>query len=83
MNIITLHLSQNVLLEVDNNYSGLETVRYNGETVSEKKSFMGENHRFEREENGEKVQYEVRISIKRLSRVGVDIYRNNQVVLLS
>ncbi|WP_181307108.1 hypothetical protein [Rufibacter sp. XAAS-G3-1] len=83
MNVLTLHLSDSVKIEVDNSFTGLETIKYNGEIVSEKKSLLGENHRFEREENGETAQYEVRISIKHLTRVGIDIYRNNKVLLLS
>ncbi|MFC6997973.1 hypothetical protein [Rufibacter roseus] len=83
MNVLTLNLSDSVKIEVDNSLSGLETIKYNGEIVSEKKSLLGENHAFEREENGEMVKYEVRVSIKRLARVGIDIYRNNKVLLLS
>ena len=83
MNIITLHLSDSVKIEVDNSFSGEETIKYNGEVVSEKKSLLGENHPFTREENGEVVQYEVRIGIKNLGRISVAIYRNNKVVLLS
>ncbi|MBA9076457.1 MULTISPECIES: hypothetical protein [Rufibacter] len=83
MNVLTLNLSDQVRIEVDNSFTGQETIKYNGEIVSEKKSLLGENHRFEREENGEIAQYEVRISIKHLTRVGIDIYRNNKVVLLS
>ncbi|KAA3437077.1 hypothetical protein [Rufibacter hautae] len=83
MNVLTLNLSDAVRIEVDNSYTGKETIKYNGEIVSEKKSLLGENHRFEREEQGEMAQYEVRISIKHLTRVGIDIYRNDKVILLS
>ncbi|MBC3541126.1 hypothetical protein ACFSC6_03020 [Rufibacter sediminis] len=83
MNVLTLNLSDTVKIEVDNSFTGQETIKYNGEIVSEKKSLLGENHQFEREENGELVRYEVRISIKQLTRVGIDIYRNNKVILLS
>ncbi|GAA4301158.1 hypothetical protein [Nibribacter koreensis] len=83
MNVITLYLSDNVKIEVDNSFSGEETVKYNGEVVSEKKSLLGETHSFTCVENGEQVQYEVRIGIKNLGRISVAIYRNNKVVLLS
>ncbi|ALJ00118.1 hypothetical protein [Rufibacter tibetensis] len=83
MNVLTLNLSDAVKIEVDNSYTGVETIKYNGEIVSEKKSLLGENHTFEREEQGELAKYEVRISIKHFSRVGIDIYRNNKVLLLS
>ncbi|WP_192821328.1 hypothetical protein [Rufibacter sp. LB8] len=83
MNVLTLNLTDTVKIEVDNSFTGQETIKYNGEVVSEKKSLLGHNHQFEREENGEVVHYEVRISIKHLTRVGIDIYRNNKVILLS
>ncbi|GAB2540512.1 hypothetical protein [Rufibacter soli] len=82
MNLLTLNLTDNIKIEVDNTYSGVETVKYNGEVVSEKRSLAGENHLFERDENGETVHYEVRISIKRLSRIGIDIYRDNKMILM-
>ncbi|WP_156180531.1 hypothetical protein [Rufibacter radiotolerans] len=83
MNLLTLNLADNIKIEVDNTYSGVETIKYNGEVVSEKRSLSGENHQFEREENGKKVKYEVKISIKGLSRIGIDIYRNDKVILIS
>ncbi|GGK85214.1 hypothetical protein ACD591_19975 [Rufibacter glacialis] len=83
MNVLTLHISDTAKIEVDNSFNGKETIKYNGEIVSEKKSLLGENHTFTCEENGERITYEVRISIKNLTRVGIDIYRNNKVVLLS
>lgn len=83
MNILTLHLSDSVIIEVDNSYTGKETIKYSDEIVSEKKSLLGENHTFEKVENGAEVKYEIRFSIKHFTIVSVNIYRNNQVVLLS
>ncbi|RYZ51859.1 MAG: hypothetical protein EOP49_10820 [Sphingobacteriales bacterium] len=83
MKYLTLNLNDNVRLEVDNSWNGKETVWYNGEVVSEQKTFWGGTHKFEKMEDGEMARYEVRVSIKAMMRVGIDIYRNDKVVLLN
>ena len=80
---LTLNLNDNVRIEVENSITGKETVLYNGEVVSEMSSVFGWTHMFERDENGEKARYEIRVSIKAMMRVGIDIYRNDKVILLN
>lgn len=83
MKYLTLHVNDNAVIEIENSLIGKETILYNGAVMSEFSSVLGGTHRFEVSENGETVRYEVRISIKPLLRVGIDIYRNDKIVLLS
>ena len=73
---------EDVQLELFNNFWGRETVTYNGEIVSQINSIFGGRHKFDVQEKGENVNYEVRISFRNL-RIGFDIYRNNKTLLLS
>jgi len=79
---LTLNVSDDVTIEIDNSMTGKETIMYNGEVVSEISTVLGGIHRFEKMENGELAKYEVRISIKPILRVGFDIFRNNKVLLI-
>lgn len=82
MRYLTLNINPNARIDIDNDIWGKETIRYNGEIVSEKSSFFGSVHSFEKEEDGEIAKYEIRISLKFL-RIGFDIFRNNQAILLN
>ncbi len=46
------------------NVTGREDVRYNGEIVSSKHSILGARHEFEVEEDGQNVQYEVKLGMR-------------------
>ena len=83
MKYLTLQVNDNAVIEIDNSLMGKETILYNGEVMSGASSVLGATHRFEVSEAGETVRYEVRISIKPMFRVGIDIYRNDKIVLLS
>jgi hypothetical protein len=54
----------------------------NEEIVSKKFSFWGAKHIFSREENGEEVNYKVKIGLN-FTGIGYSIYRNNEPILLS
>lgn len=82
MRYLTLNINQNTRIDIDNDIWGKETIRYNGEIVSEKSSIFGSVHSFEKEENGEIAKYEVRIGLN-LFRITFDIFRNNQAILLN
>ncbi len=82
MRYLTLNINPNARIDIDNDIWGKETIRYNGEIVTEKSSIFGSVHTFEKEENGEIAKYEIRISLKSL-RIGFDIFRNNQAILLN
>ena len=83
MKYLTLHVSDNAVIEFENSLTGKETILYNGQVMSEATSLLGGTHRFEVLEGGETVRYEARVSIKPLFRVGIDIYRNDKFLLLS
>ena len=82
MRYLTLNINSNARIDIDNDIWGKETIRYNGEIVSEKSSFWGSVHNFGREENGEIAKYEVRIGLNFL-RITFNIFRNNQAILLN
>ena len=44
-------------------FSGKETVYYNGEIVSQKKSLLGSLHSFIVKENGVDVKYEIKVAL--------------------
>ena len=44
--------------------TGLEEIRYDGKIVSSKRSILGAKHSFIVEEDGDSVQYEVRIGTR-------------------
>ncbi len=82
MRYLTLNINPNARIDIDNDFSGKETIRYNNEIVSEQKSFFGSVHNFEKEENGEIAKYEVRIGLS-FFRITFNIFRNNQAILLN
>jgi hypothetical protein len=60
--------------------SGKETIYYNGEVVSQKKSLWGSLHSFEVKENGTKVLYEVKVGMGFPIRATVVISRNGEIL---
>lgn len=81
MRYLTLTIGDQ-LLSVDNSWSGVETIRMNGEVVSQKFSFLGARHKFSWIEQHESVNYEVKIGLG-VNGIYYDIHRNNEPVLLS
>ncbi len=61
-------------------FSGKETVYYNGEIVSQKKSLLGSIHTFEVIENGENVKYEIKVGVVFLIRPTILVKRNGELV---
>jgi hypothetical protein len=82
MRYLTLNIADNLQLSIDNSMTGVETIYMNEEIVSKKFSFWGAKHIFSREENGEEVNYEVKIGLN-FTGIGYNIYRNGEPVLLS
>jgi hypothetical protein len=83
MRYLTLNINKNTRIDIDNSIWGKETIRYNVEVVSEKQSFLGAVHTFEKPENGEVAKYEVRIGLNMYKGVTFDIFRDNQAILLN
>ncbi len=81
MRYLTLAIG-NEILSVDNSWLGVETVCMNGEVVSEKFSFLGALHTFSWTENGNQVNYEVKIGLS-FTGIGYNIRRNDEPILLS
>ena len=61
-------------------FSGKETIYYNGEVVSQIKSFWGSVHLFEVKENGAKALYEVKVGLGFPVRATVVISRNGETL---
>ena len=60
--------------------SGKETIFYNGEIVSQKKSLFGELHTFTTKENGVDANYEIQVGLGFPLRTTVVIKRNNELL---
>ena len=83
MLIQRLNLNGNIL-EFYNSFFGKEAVYYNGKKIEEKFSFAGGDYRFKVEEDGEQVEYRVKLSMK-FNTAGIyampEVYRNNVAIL--
>lgn len=60
--------------------SGKETIFYNGEIVSQKKSLFGGLHTFTPKENGVDANYEIKVGLGFPLRATVVIKRNNELL---
>lgn len=83
MRVLKLNLSEEVTLDLFNSIFGKESVFYNGELVSEKRSLFGATHDFEIEENGYWATYSIRFKHDHYGGTVADIFRNNKVILLN
>jgi len=61
-------------------FSGKETIYYNGEIVSQKKSLFGGLHTFKVVENGVDAQYEIKVGMGFPIRATVEIKRNGELL---
>jgi len=61
-------------------FTGTETIYYNEEVVSKKKSFWGSVHAFRVKENGADTQYEIKIGISFPIRPTIEIKRNSELL---
>lgn len=82
MRYLMLNISKGQILSIDNSMTGVESVYMNDDLVSKKFSFLGAKHTFSREENGENIDYEVKIGLN-FTGIGYNIYRDGDPVLLS
>jgi hypothetical protein len=83
MRYLTLNVDKSTRIDIDNSiWTGMETIMYNGNEVSKHWSLFGSSHDFEVIENGKTVKYEVRIGLRLPLRIGFDIIRDNEVLLL-
>lgn len=51
-------------IEFFNNILGLETVKYNGQVVSQKRTMFGGLHTFQVMEEGEQISYEIEVKTR-------------------
>ena len=75
------YTDENIRVEFLNSFSGKETIRVNGQVVSEKSSVMGTNHHFTTFENGEEARYTLRTKLGGSTMVMIDLLRNREYLL--
>ncbi|MCR9062566.1 MAG: hypothetical protein NXI00_01300 [Cytophagales bacterium] len=80
MKYLTFKTTENAIIEIENDFTGKETVYYNGEEVSAIRSIMGGIHTFEVVESDEKVNYQVELSLNIFTGIGFQIKRNGEDV---
>ena len=83
MRVLTLNISNEIKLDCFNSMFGQESIYYNDELVSEKRSMWGATHNFEIEEDGEIANYKIVYKHDDYGGIRVNIYRNNTVILLN
>lgn len=82
MRYLTLNITADQILSIDNSMMGVETIYMNEEVVSKKFSFWGAKHMFSREENGKHADYEVEIGLSFVG-IGYNIHRNGESIMMS
>lgn len=81
MRYLTLNINENTSITIDNDFSGKESVFYNGELMSSHRSFLGSKHEFSVKELGSEVRYKVDISLNGFTGIGFEIKRNDSIVM--
>ncbi len=79
MKYTTVHLDENKI-ELFNTCLGKETVKVNGEIVSEKRSITGTEHIFKINENGNENNYKLTTGFN-LNGVGFSLYKNDKPII--
>jgi len=75
----TIHLNENKI-ELFNFFLGKETVKVNGEIVSEKRSITGTDHVFKINENGIENTYKLTTGFN-INGVGFSLYKNDKPII--
>ncbi|MGD9395994.1 MAG: zinc ribbon domain-containing protein [Candidatus Thorarchaeota archaeon] len=70
-------------IEAENTWSAKEIVRYDGQVVSERRSFWGGSHFFQAREDGSLVNYEVTFTPSLMDRIAIVIRRNGTIIFSS
>ena len=73
-------VSNNTIIEFHNDWSGLETVFANGQSVSKKSSVWGTNHYFTVIENNRQVRYILTSKVNAGGQVLLDLRRGGQLI---
>ncbi|MFV8347519.1 hypothetical protein [Flavobacterium sp. ZB4P13] len=81
MKFSTIHLGNNKI-EIFNSFMGKETIKLNGEIVSEKSSITGAKHNFKIIENDQKVDCKLILGYG-ANGVVMDLYKDNIAIIES
>jgi hypothetical protein len=79
MKYTTVHLDENKI-ELFNTLLGKETVKVNGEIVSEKRSITGTEHIFKINEDGNENTYKLTTGFN-INGVGFSLYKNDKPII--
>ncbi len=79
MKYTTVHLDENKI-ELFNTLLGKETVKVNGEIVSEKRSITGSEHIFKINKNGNENTYKLTTGFN-INGVGFSLYKNDKPII--
>jgi len=81
MKYTTIHLEGNTI-EIHNSILGKETIRVNGEIVSQHYSFFGAKHLFNITENGNEVACKINIKLS-MNGVVFDFYKDDKPAIVA
>lgn len=81
MRLVSVFYGNHEISVHNNMWTGVESVRYNGEKVASQFSWFGAVHKFTVEEDGQLADYEVEVGFT-LSGIGANIWRNETPILL-
>lgn len=79
MKITTIYLDENKI-ELFNSILGKETIKVNGEIISEKRSMLGTDHNFDILENGNIVSCKLTTGFT-MNGVAYSLYKNNKPII--
>jgi len=75
-----LEINGNKIVIKLSHFFGMEKILFNGEIVSQKKTFWGGLHSFQVKENGTDTQYEIKIGISFPIGARIVISRNGEIL---
>jgi hypothetical protein len=80
MNLLTITLPNQDVINVSNDFFGEETITFNNKIVSQKKTFWGGKHSFTITENGENKDYRLNIKMDLLGRIYIKLIENEKEI---
>lgn len=80
MKLVTYYIGDNTI-EIENSILGKETVKLNGEIVSQKSSVLGTIHNFELNENGDSKEVNVKLGMSFSLGVQIDLILDNKPII--
>ncbi len=83
MRYLTYFTPEHNRIDILNQWTGRKQVYYNGRLVASSRKFGSVRHQFAVPESNETVVYQIRMHCNRWTRIGCDLFRNGQALLLT